>query len=401
MAAKQQAEMALLREQTNAEMKASAEETRRHIESVNQLLKDAISKRAADVFMTDEEVAKLNEQKVNQLAEAIAAKVMPYGSNIPKTPEEAEKLQNEQVDKVSSRMAEKISPILSEMAKDQNLTRESINAYSQRITDQISGVLTGEMSRNQQLNTQLLASQAVAQDSMKLSHEITALYLSSFKDQGLLTRLLTLPANVVRDATSISIVNSSDRKKIEERLVPQLDVAFLVDAFGVAQELVVAAKVIGRDTGDLAAQRCFVVGIIEADAIGPVEPVERHHRHQFDILAHVLPGQGPQFLETRRIGDDGRPGIEGEALAFPDVGTAAHLVARFDQCRRHASRLQADRQRQAAEAGPDNAGALHVVLPSDASGRPRPSRLAMAAPSGTGGLPARIRAMSAGVDRPA
>ena len=120
-------------------------------------------------------------------------------------------------------MAEKISPILAEMSKDQNLTRESITQYSQRITDQISGVLTGEMARNQELNTQLLASQAVAQDSMKLSHEITALYLSSFKDQGLLTRLLTLPANVVRDAASMSIVNSSDRKKIEERLVTQMN----------------------------------------------------------------------------------------------------------------------------------------------------------------------------------
>jgi len=223
LAAKQATEMAALREQNAAEMKANAEETRRHIESVNQLLKDAISKRAADVFMTDEEVAKLNEQKVNQLAEAIAAKVMPYGSNIPKTPEEAEKLQNEQVDKVSSRMAEKISPILGEMSKDQNLTREKIDAYSQRISDQISGVLTAEMSRNQELNTQLLASQAVAQDSMKLSHEITALYLSSFKDQGLLTRLLTLPANVVRDAANLSIVTSSDRKKVEERLVTQMN----------------------------------------------------------------------------------------------------------------------------------------------------------------------------------
>lgn len=223
MAAKQQAELAALREQNAAELKASAEETRRHIESVNQLLKDAISKRAADVFMTDEEVAKLNEQKVNQLAEAIAAKVMPYGSNIPKTPEEAEKLQNEQVDKVSGRMAEKISPILAEMAKDQGMTREKIDAYSQRISDQISGVLTAEMSRNQELNTQLLASQAVAQDSMKLSHEITALYLSSFKDQGLLTRLLSLPANVVRDAANLSIVNSSDRKKMEERLVSQMN----------------------------------------------------------------------------------------------------------------------------------------------------------------------------------
>lgn len=222
LAAKQQAEIVLLREQTNAEMKASADETRRHIESVNQLLKDAISKRAADVFMTEEEVAKLNAEKVDALAEAIASKINPYGS-VPKTAEEADKLQNEQVDKVSNRMAEKIQPILAEMSKDQNLTRESLVAYSQKISDQISGVLTSEMSRNQELNNQLLASQSVAQDSMKLSHEITALYLSSFKDQGLITRLLSLPANVVRDAANLSIVNSTERKKVEERLVSQMN----------------------------------------------------------------------------------------------------------------------------------------------------------------------------------
>ncbi|MBA3849130.1 MAG: hypothetical protein C0502_03940 [Opitutus sp.] len=219
---RQQAEMNALREQTQAELKASAEETRRHIESVNQLLKDAIAKRAADVFMTDEEVQKLNTEKMNQLAEAIAQKITPYGQ-VPKTPEEAEKLQNEQVDKVSARMAERISPILAEMSKDQNLTRESINQYSQRISDQISGVLTAEMARNQELNNNLMSAQAIAQDSMKLSHEITALYLSSFKDQGLLTRLLTLPANVVRDAANLSIVNSTDRKKAEERLVSQMN----------------------------------------------------------------------------------------------------------------------------------------------------------------------------------
>lgn len=222
LSAQQQSEMNALREQTNAELKASAEETRRHIESVNQLLKDAIAKRAADVFLTDEEVQKLNDEKMNQLAETIAMKVMPYGQ-VPKTPEEAEKLQNEQVDKVSSRMVERISPILAEMSKDQNLTRDSINQYSQRISEQISGVLTSEMSRNQELNTNLMAAQTIAQDSMKLSHEITALYLSSFKDQGLLTRLLTLPANVVRDAANMSIVNSSERKKVEERLVSEMN----------------------------------------------------------------------------------------------------------------------------------------------------------------------------------
>ena len=68
----------------------------------------------------------------------------------------------------------------------------------------------------------MLSSQAVAQDSMKLSHEITALYLSSFKDQGLITRLLSLPANVVKDAASLSIVNSSERKKKEEELVAKM-----------------------------------------------------------------------------------------------------------------------------------------------------------------------------------
>jgi hypothetical protein len=222
LAEKQQKQLDEMRDQQNAERKADAEENRRHIEAVNQLLKDAIAKRQADVFQTDEEVSKLNAEKVNQLADAIAKRVLPYGQ-VPKTPEEAEKLQNDQVDKVGGRLAEKISPILAEMSKDQHLTRESIEQYSQRISDQISGALTSEMSRNQQLNSQVETSEAIAQDSLKLSREVTALYLSSFKDQGLLTRLLSLPANVVRDAASLSIVSSSERKKMEERLVTEMN----------------------------------------------------------------------------------------------------------------------------------------------------------------------------------
>ncbi len=220
--AERQEEIAKLREESKAELKASADDTRRHIEAVNQLLKDAIAKRSADMFMTDEEVAKLNAEKVEQLAEAIAKKVTPNGQ-IAHTPEEAEKIQNEQIDKVGGRLAEKISPILADMSKDQNLTRDKINEYSERISNQISGVLTSEMARNQALNSQIMESQTIAQDSMKLSHELTALYLSSFKDQGLITRLLTLPANIVRDASNLSIVNSTERKKIEERLVTEMN----------------------------------------------------------------------------------------------------------------------------------------------------------------------------------
>lgn len=218
---RQQMELASLREQHTAELKAAADETNRRIEGVNALLKEAIQKRQADAFMTDEEFQKANEEKVSKLAEAIASKMQPY-SPLPKTPEEAERLQNEQIDKVSGRMADRIRPILDEMSKDQHLTRESIMAYSQRISDQVGTVLTTELAKNQQLNASLLETQSIARDSLRVSQEVTALYLSSFKDQGLITRLLSLPANVVKDATSMSIVNSTERKKVEERLFNQI-----------------------------------------------------------------------------------------------------------------------------------------------------------------------------------
>ena len=221
MGARQQAELEPIRAANDA-LKAQNEENRVQIAATNKLLKDAISKREADMFRTDQEIQKLNVERMDALAEAIAKKVQPYNP-LPKSAEEAEKMQNEQVDKVSTRMTEKIQPILAEMSKDQNLTRDSIAKYSQRISDQVGVVLTNELAKNQQLQNNLVATQTVAQDSLKLSHEMTALYLSSFKDQGLITRLLTLPANIVKDAASLSIVNSSDRKKIEEDLVAKMN----------------------------------------------------------------------------------------------------------------------------------------------------------------------------------
>jgi hypothetical protein len=148
--------------------------------------------------------------------------VQPYNP-LPKSPEEAEKMQNEQVDKVSSRLVLKIQPILTEMANDQNLTRSSIEKYSQRISDQVGVALTSEMARNQKLNNNLMETQAAAADALKLNHELTALYISTFKDQGIVTRLLMLPANVVRDAANLSIITSNDRKKIEQDLVLKED----------------------------------------------------------------------------------------------------------------------------------------------------------------------------------
>jgi hypothetical protein len=52
---------------------------------------------------------------------------------------------------------------------------------------------------------------------------MTALYLSSFKDHGVLTRLLSLPANIVRDATDLSVINSNERQKKETELVAKMN----------------------------------------------------------------------------------------------------------------------------------------------------------------------------------
>jgi uncharacterized protein (DUF2267 family) len=218
MAKSQEDQLATLRD----EMKASNDESNQRIDAINTLLKDAIAKRQADALMTDEDFAKVNADKVNQLATAIAQKIQPYNP-LPKTPEEAEKQQNEQIDKVSSRLSEKIHPILADMAADQHLTRDSINAYSQKITDQVGVVLTGEMAKNQVLNNNVVATQDVARDSLGLSRELTALYLSSFKDQGVLSRLLDLPADIVKDTAHLSIVNSNERAQIEQGLVTRMN----------------------------------------------------------------------------------------------------------------------------------------------------------------------------------
>ena len=231
MNAQREKDIKELKEQHTQELKDSTDQLRKQIDAVNTVLKDAITKRSADAFMTDEEVSKLNAEKVDALAQAIATKIQPFNP-LPKTPEEAERIQNEQVDKVSTRLNERIQPILAEMASKQgSLTRESIDAYSQKISDQIGVVLTGELANNQKLNNNLLETQGVARDSLALSHELTALYLSSFKDQGFLTRILTLPANVLKDASQLSVLTSSERKVKEKELVEKLaDIQKRLDA---------------------------------------------------------------------------------------------------------------------------------------------------------------------------
>lgn len=222
LTANQQKEIAALREQTDAKMKETTDQLRAQNDATYALLKDSVENRRGELFMSDDELAKLNDEKVDLLAKALADRIQPYGVPIPKDPAEAEALRNQQVDEVAGRMASRISPILEEMSKNTNLTRESVAEYSQRISDQISTVLTSELAAKQRLNNNLLETQAIAQDSMRVAQEITALYLTQMKDESVFARILTLPARVIQDTAKGSIVNSNTRQQAEARLANEM-----------------------------------------------------------------------------------------------------------------------------------------------------------------------------------
>ncbi len=238
----QRAELEAMRSAHAADLERTAAETRKEIASVNKLLQDAIATRAGGLFLTEEEAKAAETAKVTQLAEAVAQKLQPYNP-LPKTPEEAEAMQNAQVDKVSGRLSERIQPILGQIAADQNLTRESLNRYANQISEQVTGVLAGELDRNERLGTQVQLTQSLAQESIALSSELTALYLSSIKDQGVLNRLLLLPANIVRDASNFSLLNNDERRAKEAELTKRLrDIQTRLEAARTATESTLSSR---------------------------------------------------------------------------------------------------------------------------------------------------------------
>ncbi len=245
----QRAQLESLRLAHAADLERSAAETRQEIAAINQLLKDGLAARGNGLFQTQEEAAAAEAAQVARLAEAVAHQLQPHNP-LPKTPEEAEAMRNAQVDQVSGRLAERIQPILGRIADDQNLTRESLDRYAAQISQEVSGVLGGEMARNERLGTQVQLTQSLAQESVALSSELTALYLSSIKDQGVINRLLLLPANIVRDASNFSLLNSEERREKEAELTKRLrDIQTRLDAARTATDATVAGA--APDSGDL------------------------------------------------------------------------------------------------------------------------------------------------------
>ena len=197
--------LAPLREQ-NESLRAQADDNRRQIEATNQMLRDAIGKREGEVFQSDAELQKLNGARMDALADAIANRVAPK-LPAPASPDEMARQQDQTVDRISNQTAEKLQPAIAAYGEKQEATQHDLAATRTQL-DQVTANL------NQ--------TEAAADDAIKLSRELSAMYLDTYKDHGVLIRVLALPAEVIRDAASGNVVNDRNRKKEQEQLDAKL-----------------------------------------------------------------------------------------------------------------------------------------------------------------------------------
>ena len=82
--------------------------------------------------------------------------------------------------------------------------------------------------------------------------------------------------------------------------------------------------------------------------------VERIDRPQVDVVFHAPAAERPQFLEQERCGNDGRPGVEGEAILPMDIGSAPGRVELFENGDPVAAGAQPDSRSEAAETASDD-----------------------------------------------
>ena len=126
-------------------------------------------------------------------------------------------------------------------------------------------------------------------------------------------------------------------------------------------EALVAGHVARREARHLGAHGRRIAGVVEDLAAIEADPIERRHRAQVDIVGQRPAAQRPQLLEQERRGDDGRSGVEREAVLAKHVGPPAGGIELLQHGDAIAARTQTNRRRQPAEAAADHDGMGSLV----------------------------------------
>ncbi len=139
-----------------------------------------------------------------------------------------------------------------------------------------------------------------------------------------------------------------------EGLVGEVGVADVEDAPGVVRQLAVAVDVTRRHGRDLGEDPLLVAYVVEGGAVLEVDPVEGIHRDHREVVLGPPPHRREELVEEVGGGDDGRTGVEGEAVAAEDGGATSGLLVGLDEGHPVAGGAEADRAGHAAEAGADD-----------------------------------------------
>ena len=143
---------------------------------------------------------------------------------------------------------------------------------------------------------------------------------------------------------------------LPERHVRQRLEADAEDRLALREKPFIATHVVRRKPRDLAFHRLRVAGIVERRAVVKADAVVGVDRPQVDLVVETPATQAPEFFEQKRRGDDGRAGIEGEAVLPKDTRPPARLRQSIDDRHAETAHAQADGRRQPAEARPDDDG---------------------------------------------
>jgi len=141
-----------------------------------------------------------------------------------------------------------------------------------------------------------------------------------------------------------------------EGLVGEFHESFLEDGMGFSDKAAVAFEIIGKMVADLFFHFRLVAGVFEGLAIMPSDSVERFAGYDLDVVGGFLSGQGKEFVEKERGGEDRGASVVGKTFVTENGGAASGLFESFEQSDVVASSLEANGRGKTTKAGTNDEG---------------------------------------------
>ena len=133
------------------------------------------------------------------------------------------------------------------------------------------------------------------------------------------------------------------------------------DVFGLRKEALVARNVVGCEPGDLALHGFRVARVVKVRTVVEADTVERCDGYDIDVVFEPSAGKCPQLFEQEWCRDDGRPGVEREAVLPKDAGASTRLLQSVDHRHAKAACTKTHGRGQPAEARADDDGVRRCV----------------------------------------